>query len=62
MKLLLYPLRDLDAQGSEATDTFSLAIIKDYRAAGDLLISLLAEIMNDGDDLNHLVFKDLPFF
>ena len=62
LKELLYPISTKDKEGTEAWNTYSLAILKDFKGAGELFIKNIANLLTDGDEINNLVLKDLPFF
>jgi hypothetical protein len=62
IKELLYPLTAKDKQGTEAWDSLSLAVYKDYKGAGELFIKNFAKILAEGEEINDLIIKDLDYF
>jgi len=59
----LYPLPPEDNKGHLRTwDTFSLAILNDYKGAGELFIKCFADLIVLGEEIGNLVIKDIDFF
>lgn len=62
VKMIFYPLREEEMLQTKAWDSFSLAILKDFKGAGEIFLQNIANLFAAGEEINSLVFKDLDFF